>query len=305
MDLEIDDKASFFEHVRARIFPTDYLVLIYGAYLTLIALFFGSRSGEGASFLTLDFGVLVILSVCIYFERRDYQSQIYWIHVWIPILTLALFYTQSTVFDNLVFSQTFDPLLQKWDKAVFSVALNTKLAPLANSSLLNEIMHAFYFSYYFMLFASGLMMMLRRNPLIFEMFFTIATMAYLHYIFFMLFPSDGPIDLHSQLFEKGSLFIPLMDFIYQTSGQQGGGAFPSTHVSTMVIITIFTAKFNRKSLWLTIPVTVGIIIATVYCSYHYAIDALAGIVSGYLCYLFGHHIYSNWKHPSELPIEQE
>jgi membrane-associated phospholipid phosphatase len=146
-------------------------------------------------------------------------------------------------------------------------------------------------------------MMLKRHPLVFEMIFTIAVMAYLHYIFFMLFPADGPIDYRSQLFGKGSVFIPLMDFIYQTSGQQGGGAFPSTHVSTVVVVMLFTARFRRKSLWLTLPVTVGIIIATVYCSYHYAIDALAGIVSGSLCYFLGRYIYSHWNHPSELPVE--
>jgi len=303
MDIEINSKTSFWAYVKARIFPTDYLVLFYGAFLLLIALFFGNRIEEGSNFLTLDFGVLMILSVCIYFERRDYHSQIYWIHVWIPILTLALFYTQSTIFDNLIFPHTFDPLLQRWDKTVFGVALNTKLAPLAKSSFIDETMHGFYFFYYFMLFVPGLIMMLKRHPLVFEMIFTIAVMAYLHYIFFMLFPADGPIDYHSQLFGKGSIFIPLMNLIYQTSGQQGGGAFPSTHVSTVVVVMLFTAKFRRKSLWLTFPVTVGIIIATVYCSYHYAIDALAGIVSGSLCYFLGRYIYSHWKHPSELPVE--
>jgi len=305
MDIEIDAKTSFIEHVKARIFPTDYLVLIYGVFLTLVALVFGGRSGEANAFLTLDFGILLILSVCIYFERRDFHSQIYWIHVWIPILTLALFYTQCTVFDNLVFPQTFDPLLQKWDKAVFGVTLNTTLAPFANSPFIDESMHGFYFSYYFMLFVPGLIMMLKRNPLVFEMIFTIAAMAYVHYIFFMLFPADGPLDYRSQLFGKGIVFIPLMDFIYQTSGQQGGGAFPSTHVSTVVVIMLFTAKYRRKSLWLTAPVTAGIVIATVYCSYHYAIDALAGIVSGFLCYYLGRSVYSHWKHPSELTVEQE
>lgn len=305
LDLNAQSNVLLIDRIRANIFPVDYLVLIYGLFMTLINLIFYRQLGESKQFLTTDLCILIILSVCVYFERRDFHSQLYWIHVWMPVLTFAMFYTQSTVMDNLIFSQTFDPLLKKLDLAIFGTSLNSVLAPAINSGFIDELMHFFYFSYYFLLFIPGLIMLLRRNPLVYEMIFNLTLMAYAHYLFFMIFPADGPLNERPLLFPRGVIFIPLEDFIYKASGQQGGGAFPSTHVATAVIVFLYSLKHFKKSNWIIGFIVIGITLATVYCSYHYAIDALAGIVTGLIFYFIGHRFYSTWRHPSELPFEEE
>ncbi|HQC62986.1 MAG TPA: hypothetical protein PLC51_07990, partial [Candidatus Marinimicrobia bacterium] len=42
---------------------------------------------------------------------------------------------------------------------------------------------------------------------------------------------------------------------------------------------------------------VGIIISTVYCSYHYAINAAIGIITGALFYFLAKHIYNRCSQP--------
>jgi membrane-associated phospholipid phosphatase len=150
------------------------------------------------------------------------------------------------------------------------------MAPAVNNIWIDEIMHAFYFSYYLILFLPAVWLRQQRIPQAFEIVFSLVLMLYVHFLFFMVFPSDGPIPERSHIFGRGIVFIPLMNFIYQASEQGGGGAFPSTHVSAAVLVFLYTFRYAPK---LRLPVGLscaGVILATVYCSYHYAIDSVAG-----------------------------
>jgi membrane-associated phospholipid phosphatase len=163
-------------------------------------------------------------------------------------------------------------------------------------------MHFFYFSYYLVIFLTVVWMLGRRQPQAYELIFSLTLMMYFHFIFFMIFPSDGPLADRNDLFNQGVVFIPLMDFIYGVSEQNGGGAFPSTHVSAAVVVAIYTFKNSPK---LRIPIgglCLGIIISTVYCSYHYAIDAAAGIITGTLFYFLGKYIYNHRFQPVNLSL---
>jgi len=293
-----------FQHrLKQGIFPADYLVLIYSLLMAIISLVFYQTLAKPWWFLTLNLATISLLLYLIYYENRDFRTVHYWLHTWLPIITFMFYYTQSTFFDNLIFNETFDPVLQRWENLLFGFQPNQTLAPALNSMLANEIMHFFYFSYYLFLFIPGLIMLLNRRPKTHEMIFTLTIMMYIHYTIFILFPGDGPVLERSAIFSKGMLFIPLMNFIYSISGFQGGGAFPSTHVTTTVIVFLYS--FNEfKSLRRLIQLwSAGIIIATVYCSYHYAVDVIAGFITGTMFYFIGRYLYSIWDHPAELPAE--
>ena len=85
-----------------------------------------------------------------------------------------------------------------------------------------------------------------------------------------------------------------MNLIYRL-GENGGGAFPSTHVAAAIIAFIYSTKFFKKGIWIIGFFSLGISVATIYCSYHYAIDSVAGIITGVLFYYIGKAVYYGLK----------
>jgi membrane-associated phospholipid phosphatase len=294
---------DFRERFGRGVFPVDYFILVYSALMLVISVVFYRELGKPLLFLGINLIFIYLLLYLIYFEERRFESLHYWLHTWLPVLTFICYYTQSTSYDNLVFSHTFDPVLQSWEHHLFNVPLNRVMAPYVHNLFADELMHFFYFSYYLIIFVPGVIMLLNRNRQTHEMLFCLTVMMYFHYLVFMIFPSDGPVFEHPQIFPRGILFIPILDFIYRFFGEQGGGAFPSTHVTTSVIVLFYSCESFRIRSWPVSLTVIGIIIATVYCSYHYTVDALAGIVSGTLFYFIGKYLYSIWNHPAELPAE--
>lgn len=301
MDLENETPSDLINQFKKGIFPADGLVLIFSLFLMIVGILNYTRLGQPSTWISTDCGVIVILLMLIYRENRDPRRSYYWLHFLWPILSMAFIYSQCAAWDNLIFRRTFDPLLIKWDSGIFGTDLNRIIAPAVNSLWVDELMHAFYSSYYLILFLPAAVMLWQRKPQAFEMVFSLVLMLYIHFLFFMIFPSDGPIPERGILFDRGVIFIPLMNLIYSVSEQSGGGAFPSTHVSASVLIFLYTVKYAPR---LRIPVGIactGVVLATVYCSYHYAIDSAAGIVTGTLFFFIGQYIYARGRHPSETP----
>jgi len=294
MDLKNEFLHSAKKRFKDGVFPSDYLVFCYGFFLIFICLLFHNKIDFPGLFISLNLIIMVVLLISIYFEERDVNSIMYWVHTWIPLFSLLLFYTQSTVFDNLFFTGTFDNILRKWDIAFIGVSLNRVLAPLVNSLFVDETMHMIYLSFYLILFIPGIIMLTRQYRHFHEVVFSLTLMMYVHYLFFMFFPGDGPLSDRNFLFQKGIIFIPLMNFIYRF-GEYGGGAFPSTHVSAVVISFLYMRRFFKERSWIIGFFCVGIIIATVYCSYHYAIDSITGIITGLTFYFIGRKVYSRFS----------
>ena len=67
----------------------------------------------------------------------------------------------------------------------------------------------------------------------------------------------------------------------KAAGERPTAAFPSSHVgiSTVIMLLIWHTK-NRRLLYCMLPFYVFLCFATVYIQAHYAVDALAGLVSG-------------------------
>ena len=71
----------------------------------------------------------------------------------------------------------------------------------------------------------------------------------------------------------------------KAAGERPTAAFPSSHVgvSTVCMWLAYHAR-NRRLLYFMAPFYVFLCLATVYIQAHYAIDAIAGLVSGTLLY---------------------
>jgi membrane-associated phospholipid phosphatase len=302
VDLDREAFNETYTKFKQGFFPADILLLFFSLFLLLIGIFNYGRLGRPYLWISTDCGIIGVLLMLIYREQHESRNFYHWLHFLWPILTLATIYTQCTSWDNLLFPQTFDPILARWDRGLFGVSLNRIMAPAVGSLWMDELMHFFYFSYYLVLLVPAAWLFRQRKIQAFGLVFSLILMLYIHFIFFMLFPGDGPIPERRVLFGKGIMFIPLMDFIYQMSEQSGGGAFPSTHVASAVLIYLYMIKYFPK---LRLPGAIicsGIVLATVYCSYHYAIDSVAGLFTGGLFFLLGEFIYTRWLNPTPAPF---
>ena len=60
-------------------------------------------------------------------------------------------------------------------------------------------------------------------------------------------------------------------------GGARGGAFPSAHVSGALVVLLVAWRHHRRLAVALVPIVVGLIVATVYGRFRYAVDAIAGI----------------------------
>lgn len=92
---------------------------------------------------------------------------------------------------------------------------------------------------------------------------------------------------------KDGFFYHLLDLTHD-AGERPTAAFPSSHVGVTTIIMLLALRTRCKWLVLTImPFYVLMCLSTVYIYAHYAIDALAGLVTGTLIYFLLLRLYPN------------
>lgn len=71
----------------------------------------------------------------------------------------------------------------------------------------------------------------------------------------------------------------------KAAGERPTAAFPSSHVGISTVLMLLAwHSGNRRLLYILLPFYVFLCMATVYIQAHYAIDSLAGLVSGALLY---------------------
>lgn len=281
------------ETVKKKVILTDYLVAFFCLFIVAVVLISGSQTRqEYMNFVNINLLLFLILVFSILMDgERNFW---HWVHLWLPLISCMFFYIEASSLDNLIFPNTFDNFLSKLDTRLTGVPLYEILAPEVDSAFVDEIMHAFYFSYYIILFLPALIIFFKDEKFFKKMIFGIVLMFYIHYLFFMVFPGDGPIYLRDKLFRHGRIFIPLMKLIYRF-GEQGGGAFPSTHVSASLMVYLFSRDFFRRKAWIVGIFTAGIFVATIYCSYHYTIDSLAGLATGFLFFKIANNLFDKYK----------
>ena len=92
-----------------------------------------------------------------------------------------------------------------------------------------------------------------------------------------------------------------MDFLF-ANGDLDGGAMPSSHVAGALGVVIYAFRYLRPWFWAALGLLVPMTFSTVYNSYHYATDIIAGLIAGWFFYLIGRAIF---KAVASLPPDTE
>ena len=143
---------------------------------------------------------------------------------------------------------------------------------------LSEFLHFCYFAYVVVIPALAAWWYFgNRRAAFHELVLLLAAVMYGSYLFFILFPVDSPYYRFDRL-AAPLAGHPFFDLVHAMSARGGarGGAFPSAHVSGAVVVILVAWRHQRRAAVLLAPIVLGVIMATVYGRFHYALDAIAG-----------------------------
>lgn len=268
------------ERVLAKLAPADRVVLAYGALVLAIVLW-----RQPARWPLVALGQTALLAGVVLLTARGPGAKAAgwrFLHRWYPVMLLLVLYPQAGALRHLLVDGDLDPLVLRWEDALFPGrwwATSARLPPAAREAVL-----AAYFSYYLLLFVPALGAARRAPRRVAEYVSVVTFTLLLHFAASFLFPVAGPQG-HAGLAAEG-VFGRLVGFAYLLF-DRGGLAFPSTHVAATVVACWYAGTFYPSRRWLYVLWAAAITASTVLGAFHYTIDAAAGLVTGAVCTALG------------------
>lgn len=209
-----------------------------------------------------------------------------------PVLLFTYFYSSLHSVSRIIFPEYLDPWFMELDRKIWGYLPSQQWGRMFNHWFVQESLYLSYFSYYPMILGLPVYLYVKNRPAFRELIFNLTLVFYLCYVFYSLVPVVGGRIMTDALeltqTYRGGIFTRVMAFIYRNSGHWGG-AFPSSHVAIAVVLTIAALRYNRIWGYLFCVISLFLTFATVYCHYHWFVDAVAGVFTGILGYFAG-----NW-----------
>ena len=198
---------------------------------------------------------------------------------WHPLALFPLLYREVEGLARVMGDWRLTETVAATEAALFGGQPSLYLSERLPFVLLSEYLHFCYLAYVVVIpavaawwYAGG------RRAAFHELVLLLAAVMYSSYLFFILFPVDSPYYRFDRL-AAPLAGHPFFDLVHAMSARGGarGGAFPSAHVSGAVVVILVAWRHQRRAAALLAPIVLGVIVATVYGRFHYALDAIAGI----------------------------
>lgn len=200
----------------------------------------------------------------------------------VPLLLYPLLYPLTGVISRGLPVWILDGPLERLEEAVFGGRPSMHLAAVAPWKVLSEFLHACYFSYYFLVPALPAALALHGRSAIAARSVGALTGCFCFCLLWYIW-----LPVTSPLYAYPPLGPPLCEgFFYRLAhavssrGGVRGGAFPSSHAALSVFNLILSFRLSRGVFWATLLPTAGLLVATVYGRYHFALDTAVGALVG-------------------------
>jgi PAP2 superfamily protein len=187
-----------------------------------------------------------------------------------------------------------DSFLLKADLTIFRADVTVLLEKL-NSRFLTEILTLCYFSYYILPTVSAVVFFTMKNSessvlRLRKFILAIVIGWYFAFVFYLILPATGPDfafpeHYHTQLVGLTSLSDAYLKSVSSYISESNvRNTFPSMHFAILLMINYFAYKWKRKYfLFCTLPLGIGLGIATLYLRQHYLIDLGVAIPVAFGC----------------------
>jgi len=268
----------------------DLTTLLYLAVATVAVLVFAEDDHTGWNWLLVANGLMLAL-VLLAPRARAAGPVGRFLGDWYPMLLLGGLYAEVGVI-NVDVGYQHDLPIQRLEQWVFGSQVAYRWIREMPSPVFSWIMHGCYLAYYAILYASPLGLWLSgRRDLARRTIFAVMVTFYLCYVVFLFFPVAGPRYAFEAAHSAATQVWParvaqwLLD-----RGDSWGAAFPSSHVAAAVVAAICALRYRRRLGLVLMPFTIGLVLSVVYGQFHYAVDAVAGLIVA-LAVLASQYIY--------------
>lgn len=234
----------------------------------------------GAALLALGLPPLAPVAAAI---RRRRPAVARFIADWYPLALLPFLYAELAVLNKAVWAgRYFDPLVLRWEELFFGGQPSRELAVAAPFLPISEALHAAYLSYYLIIYGPPILLFLSGRVGDFRrVVFAVMLTFFVHYLFFIYFPVQGPRYLFPApggVIAEGALYN-LAHRVLEAGSSQGA-AFPSSHVAVAFAQTALAVRFLPRLVPLLAILSTGLAVGAVYGGFHYATDAAVGLLLG-------------------------
>ena len=204
-----------------------------------------------------------------------------------------------------------DHLFASWEQSVFGCQPSLLFSQAVPYGWFSELMCLGYVSYFPLIALVTLYYFFQRYKEFQMATFVILSSFYVYYFIFVLLPVTGPqfyyLAVGTEKIAAGvfpdvgnwflthsermaapgwgdGFFHHLLDMAHN-AGERPTAAFPSSHVGITTVLVLLAFRTRSKSLIFTIlPFYILMCFSTVYLYAHYAIDAIAGLITGIALY---------------------
>ncbi|HUG55328.1 MAG TPA: phosphatase PAP2 family protein [Vicinamibacteria bacterium] len=195
-----------------------------------------------------------------------------------PLLALAGLYTAIGLVN--AGGPSHDGAVQRWEEALFGGQPARDWIRAWPVPALSWTLHVAYLSYYAIVAAAPLALWVTgRRDGARRVAVSLALAFYSCYAVFLIFPVAGPRYLLSPADNAASRVLParLAHHLLEQAAAWGT-AFPSSHVAAALVAAVAAFREWRPLGGVLVPAAGLLTVATVYGQFHYAADALAGVL---------------------------
>ncbi len=257
----------------------DVLFFIFFLSTTILLVFASEHPSNLSNLLWVRAAILIAVVGLIYLKCVKNWTLLGILRNAYPIIFSGYFYSE-TVYYNKSFLADIDPMLESMEQSLFGMQPSVAFSAHFSSPLFSELMYFGYFSFYVLILAFTLNMLLKKKDFANMGIFLLSASLYIFYFFFGLVPSAGPQFYFSSpdnILPNAYFFDKIMHFIQQNA-EQPTGAFPSSHVGISLIILMLSRKRMPFFFRIALPLTVILVLSTVYIKAHYLIDVLGAVM---------------------------
>ncbi len=307
---------SFFARVdspRKGLFPFEVVVLAYVVFTLIVMLCMRHSLYEPTAMLVFRARVVVLLAVMwgIYRVYPCYATE--FLRMAVQVIMIVEWYPDTYEFNRCM--PNLDYIFASWEQTIFACQPSLLLSQWMPWHIVSELLDLGYASFYPLIGFTILFFYFCRQKEFEHTVFVIVAAFFLFFVVFMFLPVTGPTFYFQAVGEdvvREGVF-PNIGYYFATHnslsldclpspGWEGGpmwtlveaakgigerptAAFPSSHVGIMVVcLSLLWHSGNRRVFWCTFPFAFLMFFATVYIQAHYAIDAVAGLVVGFILY---------------------
>lgn len=262
---------------RLRIY-TDRVIMIYLLIIAALVLVNNQKVSNWTLLVSLHFGGALLVSLLS--RRPAWRNPVLsFIRDWYPVPLFLVFYKEVEYLAMAFGDWSLTEIVRQWDQVLFSGQPSIYLSEAMPWLFFSEYIHFCYFFHNIQIPLIGGYFYATNRLAFRELILLVCVTLCASYVFYILFPVDSPFYLSPPLKEPLSegVLYKLVHFASERGGARGG-AFPSSHVSVSTVIWLVIWSRQRKLAILLLPITIGLIFATVYGRFHYVVDSIVGFI---------------------------